>query len=64
MIGQLLTIKSCKDPSMWYNDYVGRTFRILECWEEIGYKVQQPNGYINFVKFEDADLELNYGNSN
>ncbi len=64
MIGQMLTVKSCKDPAMWYNDFIGSTFLILDCWKEIGYKVRQPNGFINFIKFEDATLDIDYGNSN
>lgn len=63
LIGQSLKIKSCKDSSMWYNGYIGRTFIIKDCWEELGYKVHQPEGYINFVKFEDADLVINDENT-
>ena len=53
----LLTIKSCKDSSLWYNNHIGKSFRILDVWDEIGYKVLQPEGFINYIKFEDAKLE-------
>lgn len=58
-MNRYVIIMSCKDPGMWYNTYIGDTFRILDEWSEVGYKVQQPNGFINFIKYEDSELIVN-----
>lgn len=52
---QRLLIKQCADPCRWYADKVGETVPYLG---DLGteYKSREPNGYINFVQYEDAEI--------
>ena len=48
-----LLITSCKDPLRWYANLVGKHVPFIDiCAGE--YKSKEPEGYINFVQFEDA----------
>ena len=50
-----LLIKQCKDPQMWYAGKVGKHVPYLGVWPE-AYKSREDAGYVNIVKFEDADI--------
>ena len=50
-----LLIKRCPDRMMWYRDKVGQTVPYEGKWPE-GYKSREDAGYLNIVKFEDAEV--------
>ena len=50
-----LLIKQCPDGMMWYRDKVGRTVPYEGRWPE-GFKSREDAGYINIVRFEDAEI--------
>ncbi len=50
-----LLIKQCPDRMMWYRDKVGQTVPHVGKWPE-GYKSREDEGYLNIVKFEDAEV--------
>lgn len=54
MARQLL-IKQCPDHLMWYSKLVGQTVPLLRVLSDC-YMSQEPAGYSNIVKFEDADI--------
>jgi hypothetical protein len=52
-----ILIKQCKDPMLWYADLIGQTvpyFKIVHGPTE--YMSREPDGYVNFVRFEDGEL--------
>jgi hypothetical protein len=51
----MLLIKKCDDPLMWYSDLIGQHVEYCGMWTE-GYKSREPAGYLNIVKFEDAEF--------
>jgi hypothetical protein len=50
-----LLIKQCPDPCRWYAGLIGQTVPFLG---DVGneYKSREPEGYINFVQYADAEL--------
>lgn len=50
-----LLIKRCPDSQMWYRDKVGQTVPYEGKWPE-GYKSREDAGYLNIVKFDDAEV--------
>lgn len=52
---QMLRITQCHDPLMWYADLVGQIVPFCGKWRE-AYKSLEPAGYLNQVKFEDAEV--------
>lgn len=50
-----LRITACSDSSLWYRDLVGQVVPFLRTWPE-GYASREPAGYVNFVRFEDAEV--------
>lgn len=52
---RLLLIKQCADPMRWYARLVGQTVPYLG---DLGneYRSREPEGYINFVQYEDAEI--------
>ena len=50
-----LLIKRCPDSQMWYRDKVGQTVPYEGKWPE-GYKSREDAGYLNIVRFEDAEV--------
>jgi len=50
-----LLIKQCPDGMRWYRNLIGHTVTFLT---DVGneYKSKEPNGYISFVQYEDADI--------
>jgi hypothetical protein len=50
-----LRITGCRDALMWYANLVGQTVPYLGTWPE-GYRSREPAGYINVVRFEDAEV--------
>ncbi|WP_143872547.1 hypothetical protein [Catenovulum sediminis] len=50
-----LLIKQCPDPLRWYRRLIGQTVPFLG---DVGteYKSKEPEGYINFVQYEDAEI--------
>lgn len=50
-----LRIVQCNDPLMWYRDKIGQTVPYLGQWPE-GYKSREDAGYLNVVRFQDAEL--------
>ena len=50
-----LLIKKCSDTMMWYRDKVGQTVPYEGEWPE-GYKSREDAGYLNIVRFEDAEV--------
>ena len=51
----MLRIKQCRDPHMWYADLVGELVPYCGMWPE-AYKSLEPAGYLNIVKWQDAEL--------
>lgn len=51
----MLRITQCPDPLMWYADKVGKNVPYCGQWPE-AYKSREDAGYINMVKFEDAEV--------
>ena len=52
-MNQLIILK-CDDPKKWYADKVGYVFPVIAVEDE--YKTRQPEGYINFISIEDAEV--------
>lgn len=50
-----LRITRCSDSLMWYANLVGQTVPYLGTWPE-GYRSREPAGYINVVRFQDAEV--------
>lgn len=50
-----LLILQCNDPMMWYRDKVGQTVPFEGRWPE-GYKSREDAGYLNVVRFQDAEV--------
>lgn len=50
-----LLIKHCSDPFRWYAGLIGQTVPFLA---DMGneYKSREPDGFVNFVQYEDADI--------
>jgi len=50
-----LLIKQCPDPYRWYAGLIGE---LVEFLGDVGneYKSREPDGYINFVQYEDAEI--------
>lgn len=53
---KMLKIKSCSDPMMWYSDKVGGTFSLIGEMKGEGYATREPDGYINVVRYDDAEI--------
>lgn len=51
-----LLIKQCPDPQRWYAEWVGRTVPYLGDPGDGEYRSREPEGYINFVRHEDAEI--------
>lgn len=51
-----LRITQCKDPLMWYYKLVGQEVPFLGVWPGEGYKSREPAGFVNIVKFSDAEM--------
>ena len=51
-----LRITRCSDLLMWYAPLVGKVVPYLGEWPESGYKSLEPAGYINVVRFADAEI--------
>ena len=51
-----LRITRCADLLMWYAPLVGQVVPYLGEWPESGYKSREPAGYINVVRFADAEI--------
>lgn len=52
---QALKIIRCDDPLMWYASMIGTIVPFHGAWSD-GFKSQGPAGYINIVKFGDAEV--------
>jgi len=52
---KMLRITGCTDPGMWYAGLVGELVPHLGEWPE-SYKSLEPAGFVNMVKFEDAEI--------
>lgn len=50
-----LLIKRCPDFMMWYRDKIGQAVPHLGEWPE-GYKSREDAGYVNVVRFQDAEV--------
>lgn len=50
-----IRITKSRDPNMWYAGKVGEIFPLLGQWPE-GYKSREPAGYVNVVRYEDAEI--------
>lgn len=48
-------IRQCPDSSMWYANKIGQHVTYCGTWPE-GYKSYEDAGYLNIVKFEDAQI--------
>ena len=51
-----LRIVQCPDPTMWYAKHVGELVPFRGSWPGEGYKSVDDGGYINVVKFTDAEV--------
>ena len=51
-----LKITKCNDPLMWYAGMVGQYVPYLGEWRGEGYKSREPAGFLNIVRFEDAEI--------
>jgi len=51
-----LKIVKCTDGMMWYAGKVGQLVPYLGEWKDDGYISREPAGFINVVKFEDAEV--------
>ena len=51
-----LRIIKCNDPLMWYAGMVGQYVPYLGEWRGEGYKSREPAGFINIVRFDDAEI--------
>lgn len=51
-----LKITQCSDGMMWYADKIGQVFPYLGEWPGDGYVSREPAGFINVVKFGDAEV--------
>lgn len=51
-----LKIIKCNDPLMWYVGMVGQHVPHLGEWRGEGYKSREPAGYVNIVRFGDAEI--------
>lgn len=50
-----ILVTGCYDPHRWYYKYIGWNFPYLG--DRNGeYKTRQPDGYLNFIQHEDAEL--------
>jgi hypothetical protein len=52
---KVLRILKAKDPLMWYAGMEGKTVPYLGKWPE-AYKSREPAGYVNIVRFDDAEI--------
>lgn len=50
-----LLIKQCKDPMRWYVNLIGKEVPFLGDMRD-EYRSREPSGYINFVRYEDAEI--------
>lgn len=50
-----IKIIKCGSPMLWYYRHVGKTFRLLREDDE-GYWTRQPEGYLNVVRKQDAEI--------
>jgi len=50
-----LKIVNCDDSKKWYASLVGETVPLLDV-EENEFKSREPDGYINFVSKDDAEI--------
>lgn len=59
-IKKKLLIKQCPDPLRWYASLIGQTVPYLG---DVGgeYKSREPDGYVNFVQYADAEIVDNSG---
>lgn len=48
-------IARCSDPSMWYAREIGQT-HLIERVDSDGLWAREPAGYINVIKFDDAEF--------
>jgi hypothetical protein len=50
-----IKILKCSDSKLWYANLVGKVVEYLG-HDEVEWRSYEPQGYINFVKLEDAEL--------
>ena len=50
-----LLIHNCSDCLMWYSSLVGQRVPFVRDAGD-GYMSREPSGYLNIVKYEDADV--------
>jgi len=56
-----ILIKKCSDTSMWYADKIGqRVPYIKTLFSEKCFLSREDAGFVNVVKFDDAELVVNF----
>lgn len=52
-----LTITKCSNPSFWYSDCIGMTFKVICYYTEDGvFLVRDKEGYLNIINKNDAEI--------
>lgn len=51
----MIRIVRCRDPQMWYAKLIGQEVELLGTWPE-GYVSRETAGYLNVVRFDDAEI--------
>ena len=54
---KVIKILSCNSPSRWYNNHIGELFPLRRIVDNpVEYETYEPDGYINYVQPEDAEI--------